>query len=251
MADYPVSGLSTLTTYSTADLAEIIDVSDTTYAPSGTNKKIAFQNLLNMAPFVASGSSHIGGAVPDPGATLGTIRFLREDATWTVIAPSVAIGNVLTDNGSGVNPTFQNPVTQSSLVSVMAASSYSLTSSIANVGVSVTLPTAGTYLLMASVRCAANISGSSGQAVSIIGKLYDQTAAALITNSEALFVTCFISGTQIVQTSTVAMPVVKYTVTGSAIIQLQAYASSTATTNNSTIQSDGNGRTVLAAIRIY
>ena len=34
--------------------------------------------------FGASGPSHRGGSVPDPGATAGTSRFLREDATWAV-----------------------------------------------------------------------------------------------------------------------------------------------------------------------
>ena len=31
---------------------------------------------------VASGASHAAGAVPDPGATAGTARYLREDGTW-------------------------------------------------------------------------------------------------------------------------------------------------------------------------
>ena len=36
--------------------------------------------------FVASGGSHAVGLVPDPGATAGTTKFLREDATWVVPA---------------------------------------------------------------------------------------------------------------------------------------------------------------------
>ena len=32
----------------------------------------------------ASGSSHAGGLVPDPGATQGTTKFLCEDATWKI-----------------------------------------------------------------------------------------------------------------------------------------------------------------------
>lgn len=36
--------------------------------------------------FGASGASHAIGAVPDPGASAGTTRFLREDATWAVPA---------------------------------------------------------------------------------------------------------------------------------------------------------------------
>jgi len=37
----------------------------------------------------ASGGSHRAGMVPDPGATSGTTKFLREDATWTTV-PAVA-----------------------------------------------------------------------------------------------------------------------------------------------------------------
>ncbi len=36
--------------------------------------------------FVASGAGHAKGAVPDPGASAGTTKFLREDATWQVPA---------------------------------------------------------------------------------------------------------------------------------------------------------------------
>jgi hypothetical protein len=45
------------------------------------------------ADFVASGASHAKGAVPDPGASAGTTKFLREDASWQV--PSSSIGCVL------------------------------------------------------------------------------------------------------------------------------------------------------------
>ena len=36
----------------------------------------------------ASGASHAAGAAPDPGASAGTTKFLREDATWDVPAGS-------------------------------------------------------------------------------------------------------------------------------------------------------------------
>lgn len=35
---------------------------------------------------VASGTNHKGGLVPDPGATAGTGKFLREDATWATVS---------------------------------------------------------------------------------------------------------------------------------------------------------------------
>jgi hypothetical protein len=39
---------------------------------------------LAGAIFEASGASHSAGAVPDPGSSAGTTRYLREDATWVV-----------------------------------------------------------------------------------------------------------------------------------------------------------------------
>jgi hypothetical protein len=79
----------------------------------------------DLPVFVASGASHAKGAVPDPGVTAGTTKFLREDASWQVptfnssievkevdgspdaTAVSVlrfnqADGFSVTDNGSGI-----------------------------------------------------------------------------------------------------------------------------------------------------
>lgn len=44
----------------------------------------------DLPVMVASGASHSGGAVPDPGASAGTTRFLREDATWVAPVPSLS-----------------------------------------------------------------------------------------------------------------------------------------------------------------
>ena len=49
MADEPISALTLFTSYSTADEVEILDVSDTTFAATGTNKRIQFSTLLSMA----------------------------------------------------------------------------------------------------------------------------------------------------------------------------------------------------------
>jgi lysophospholipase L1-like esterase len=40
--------------------------------------------------FKASGTAHAPGAVPDPGATAGTTRYLREDGTWATPSSSVS-----------------------------------------------------------------------------------------------------------------------------------------------------------------
>ena len=50
----------------------------------------------DLPVMTGSGSSHSSGAVPDPGATAGTTRYLREDGTWN--APASSSG--LADSGS-------------------------------------------------------------------------------------------------------------------------------------------------------
>lgn len=68
----------------------MINLSDSTPSPSTGSLNVAWQNdgsgnvSGSVPPFVASGGSHAPGLVPDPGATPGSTRFLREDATWQV-----------------------------------------------------------------------------------------------------------------------------------------------------------------------
>lgn len=55
----------------------------------GTNLSIDSNGVLSAtdttySDFVGSGSSHAHGLVPDPGATAGTTKYLREDGTWAV-----------------------------------------------------------------------------------------------------------------------------------------------------------------------
>jgi hypothetical protein len=45
----------------------------------------------SLPVFIGSGGTHQQGAVPDPGATAGTTRFLREDGTWNAPAGSGSI----------------------------------------------------------------------------------------------------------------------------------------------------------------
>jgi hypothetical protein len=59
---------------------------------AGQLQQLQAADTLAIPPFVASGASHAAGAVPDPGATAGTTRFLREDATFAV--PSASVNTV-------------------------------------------------------------------------------------------------------------------------------------------------------------
>jgi len=47
----------------------------------------------SLPVFAGSGTSHQQGAVPDPGATAGTTRFLREDGTWATVQTGGSIGS--------------------------------------------------------------------------------------------------------------------------------------------------------------
>jgi len=49
MADLPISGLPVLTTYSPADFTVVVDASDTTDGPTGTDKQVAVGSLLQLA----------------------------------------------------------------------------------------------------------------------------------------------------------------------------------------------------------
>ena len=80
MADEPISALTLFTSYSTADEVEILDVSDTTFASTGTNKRIQFSTLLSMAGVGASAST----------GTVTSVSFTG-DGTVLSSTPSAAV----------------------------------------------------------------------------------------------------------------------------------------------------------------
>lgn len=73
-------------TFTTGHLATFADTSGTVQDGG---------SIPSYSTFVASGASHAGGLVPDPGVTSGTTKFLREDATFAVPSASVAIGGAV------------------------------------------------------------------------------------------------------------------------------------------------------------
>jgi hypothetical protein len=50
-------------------------------------------SAAQLSVFGASGSAHARGVVPDPGATAGAARYLREDGTWDVPSGSGSTGS--------------------------------------------------------------------------------------------------------------------------------------------------------------
>jgi hypothetical protein len=84
-----------------------------TFAAPGTGGgDLSANRTLDFPNFVASGASHARGAVPDPGATPGATKFLREDATWAT--PSGGAGSGAAIRSAIVNvptPTSETTIT--------------------------------------------------------------------------------------------------------------------------------------------
>jgi hypothetical protein len=83
MPDTKATALTAGTVLHSTDLLLGVDVTDTTMAASGSTKRYSPAIVAAGLPvFVASGTGHAPGLVPDPGGSAGATRYLREDATW-------------------------------------------------------------------------------------------------------------------------------------------------------------------------
>ena len=124
-AEFTVSG-SPVTTSGTLTFSKANQSVNLVYAGPATGAAAAptFRALVpaDYPVFGASGASHAQGAVPDPGSTAGTTRFLREDGTWanvsgasggTVTSVAMTVPGFLSVSGS--------PITSSGTLAVTLA----------------------------------------------------------------------------------------------------------------------------------
>ncbi len=127
----PVTSTGTLTAVLTGQSANTILAGPTT----GSLATPTFRALVpaDYPAFVASGASHARGAVPDPGATAGASRFLREDGAWTILASTpyranitgaVSIDLVATANSSNLHLTLTGNVTSFALTNPADGAQY-------------------------------------------------------------------------------------------------------------------------------
>lgn len=73
--------------------------------------------------FVSSGIGHAHGLVPDPGATAGATRFLREDATWAT--PAGGGGGITSINTT--SPITGGPITTTGTIALNAGVDHAFT----------------------------------------------------------------------------------------------------------------------------
>ncbi|WP_328638366.1 hypothetical protein [Streptomyces canus] len=120
-------------------------------------------------------------------------------------------------------------------------------------GLALALPSAGTYLLDATVRTVLGTM-TTGEGAFIVARLYDVTGAAVIPNSEVLAhqlnVAAGTSPTLLTWNRTAPIQV-RYTVPGARTIRLEAARlTSSGTTDSASVVSDANGRTTLRYERV-
>ena len=97
MADEPISALTLLSSYSTADEVEILDVSDTTFASTGTNKRIQFSTLLSMAGVGSAAAQTANTVFAGPssgGAVVPTFRALVPTDIPSLPASQITSGQI-------------------------------------------------------------------------------------------------------------------------------------------------------------
>ncbi len=255
MADEPISALtqvsvppfsSAFTNPSTGAMLEILDTTNTSMASTGTNSKIAPGDLI--MGYLAAGSN----------VTLTETAGIVTIAAAAGLPGGATNGQVLTEVSGA--PAWANPVTKttaSSLVGTVFNITKSTTTTPQSTGFTISLPTAGTYLILGAVRC--QLVGSSvniGDGIYAATQLHDNNLGSLIPGCMVLIMIGTVQAASVAcnfQQSAPIGPAI-YTVTQATTVELYAYYNVTGSfvATSATISSDiYAGETFMSAIRLY
>jgi hypothetical protein len=179
-------------------------------------------------PLLPDSSTKLAKVVTD-GSQITSVTDLRE--TSPIFDNSVNSNKVTLDSGFSV--------LASSFFITAANGTYEDT------GLSINLPAAGTYLLVADVRV--SITFSAGGNGFITAKLYNSTDAADITNSHRLIMLEDAVNTNVQTTSSISIVV---TVDGPKTIKLYVSRNGATTWTSSQIVNNANGTTTLSFVRV-
>ncbi len=176
--------------------------------------------------------------------TVGSIPVATAGTTIGEIAPGTA-NHVLTSNGTGAAPTMQALPTASSGTSTLG-SAFALTSTdtYQDTGLSVSLPSSGTYLLTAQVK--ATLVSTTGAPYATC-RLFNVTAGAVVANSELLVAFGTATSTYYINTATQSRTL---TVGAASTIRLECARRQASAWSVSEISSDVDGRTAVTYVKL-
>ena len=144
----------------TAQMAATTIKGNNTGATANVADLTAAQVAQMLPTFGASGAAHAQGLVPDPGATAGAVRYLREDGTWFTPAgggtgsPGGTVGQVQFNNaGAFAGVTVGGDATLDTSTGILAIAANAVTNAKA--------------ALMPAKTIKANITGAAANAADI------------------------------------------------------------------------------------
>lgn len=222
------------------------DVADITAASDGQVLRRSGSSIGFGSVNLAS-SNAVTGALPAGNGGTGLASYTTGDlvyASGSTTLSKLAVGSSSQVLGvSGGVPAWRDEYAASNGSSTLA-SAYSITSTNAwqDTGLSVSLPAAGTYLILYNARAAVTASGGTSY---IVVRLYNTTDAAAITDTERL--TAFGNSAQATVSGSAIV-----TVAAGKTIRLDGRREGTASSwTTSEISSGAAGRTTLSYIRLY
>jgi len=222
------------------------DVADITAASDGQVLRRSGSSIGFGSVNLAS-SNAVTGALPAGNGGTGLASYTTGDlvyASGSTTLSKLAVGSSSQVLGvSGGVPAWRDEYAASNGSSTLA-SAYSITSTNAwqDTGLSVSLPAAGTYLILYNARAAVAASGGTSW---IVVRLYNTTDAAAITDTERL--TAFGNSAQATVSGSAIV-----TVAAGKTIRLDGRREGTASSwTTSEISSGAAGRTTLSYIRLY
>src|SRR5208337_2245771 len=206
-------------------------------------------NLPPVTIGLAWGPGGGGGMTVGNAVTGGSNNaVLVESGTGTLAAIAIgSTGQVMTV-ASGA-PAWATPVTATT-ISAALASAYTVTTTPANTGLQIILPTAGTYMIGGLARGSINMSGVAGNWSQMAIQLNDITNSLVVPNSLTFVVIAWMqaSTSTFWQQSCPLGPLFYTPTVAPATIQLWAsYALASGTILGATIATDASGGTYLSA----
>lgn len=117
----------TVVTIPTPTAAQVGAVPTTTQVIAGSGLSgggaLSANVTLTAVPMGASGISHAGGIVPDPGSSAGSTRYLCENASWAAIT-AAQVTNAVSTAGSYSDPAWITSLGWSKIAGAPSVSSY-------------------------------------------------------------------------------------------------------------------------------